>query len=62
MVKRLLLFDLLKVADLAMPWFMFMMGVSLTFSFNSMLKKGWSKLAMIKKIGLRCVKLMAWGS
>lgn len=58
----LTLFDLSKVADLAMPWFMFMMGVSLTFSFNSMVKKGWSKVAMIKKIGLRCVKLMALGS
>ena len=42
-----------------MPWFMFMMGVSLTFSFNSMVKKGWSKAKMIKKIALRCGKLMA---
>ena len=44
-----------------MPWFMFMMGVSFTFSMNSMVKKGLTKYEVASKMGLRAVKLFVLG-
>ena len=51
----------LTVADLVMPWFMFMMGVSFTFSLKSLDKKGSSKRQMMIKVVSRCVKLFVIG-
>ena len=47
----------LTVADLVMPWFMFMMGVSLTFSVKSMIRRNFSKIEILKKMGLRALQL-----
>lgn len=51
----------LTIADLVMPWFMFMMGVSFTFSMKSMVKKGWTKRAMFIRILERSAKLFILG-
>ena len=51
----------LTVADLVMPWFMFMMGVSFTFSINSMVKKNFTKHQITQKIVTRSIKLFALG-
>ena len=51
----------LTVADLVMPWFMFMMGVSFTFSIKSMVKKNFTKHQITQKIVTRSIKLFALG-
>ena len=51
----------LTVADLVMPWFMFMMGVSFTFSLKSLDRRGSSKRQMMMKVLLRCIKLFVIG-
>ena len=49
------------MADLVMPWFMFMMGVSFTFSMNSMIRRGMSKPEIFSKMGIRAIKLLVLG-
>ena len=44
-----------------MPWFMFMMGVSFTFSIKSMVKKNFTKPQITQKIVTRSIKLFALG-
>ena len=51
----------LTVADLVMPWFMFMMGVSFTFSLKSLDRRGSSKRQMMMKVVSRCIKLFVIG-
>jgi len=53
--------DGLTVADLVMPWFMFMMGVSFTFSLKSMDRRGATKRDMFVKILIRSAKLFILG-
>ena len=53
--------DGLTLADLVMPWFMFMMGVSFTFSLKSMDNKGANKQQIFTKILIRSVKLFILG-
>ncbi|CAL1542043.1 unnamed protein product [Lymnaea stagnalis] len=49
------------VADLVFPWFVFIMGVSMNFSFKSMFRQGLSVPRMIWKIVWRAAKLFAIG-
>ncbi|KAH9499240.1 hypothetical protein Btru_004505 [Bulinus truncatus] len=49
------------VADLVFPWFVFIMGVSLNFSFTSMFRQNWSVPRMLWKIVWRAAKLFAIG-
>ena len=51
----------LTVADLVMPWFMFMMGVSFTFSIKSMTKKKFTERQITEKIVTRSIKLFMLG-
>jgi len=51
----------LTVADLVMPWFMFMMGVSFTFSMKSMIRRGFSKYEIFHKMAIRALKLFVLG-
>ena len=51
----------LTVADLVMPWFMFAMGVSFTYSMNSMFRRGFTKRDIYTKICIRSVKLLILG-
>lgn len=51
----------LTVADLVMPWFMFMMGVSFTFSMKSMIRRGFSKKEIFMKMSLRALQLLVLG-
>ena len=51
----------LTVADLVMPWFMFMMGVSFTFSIKSMTKKKFTERQITEKIVTRSFKLFMLG-
>lgn len=51
----------LTVADLVMPWFMFLMGSSFSFSFSSMKKRQLSKIEMTSKVIIRSVKLFLIG-
>ena len=51
----------LTVADLVMPWFMFMMGVSFTFSIKSMTKKNFTRRQITHKIVMRSIKLFVLG-
>ncbi|KAL8570424.1 hypothetical protein ACOMHN_035842 [Nucella lapillus] len=51
----------LTVADLVFPWFVFVMGTSMTFSFKSMYRRQMTSLAIIIKIVTRCAKLLALG-
>ena len=44
-----------------MPWFMFMMGVSFTFSLDSMRRRGMTKFEMFSKMGIRALKLLVLG-
>jgi len=61
MNRKTPLFDTLNLADLVMPWFMFMMGVSFTFSMNSMIRRGLSKSEIFLKMGMRALKLLLLG-
>lgn len=49
------------VADLVFPWFVFIMGVSMNFSFKSMFRQGLSVPRIIWKIVWRAAKLFAIG-
>ncbi|BFY98759.1 hypothetical protein BsWGS_01799 [Bradybaena similaris] len=49
------------VADLVFPWFVFMMGVSMNFSFRSMFRQGWSVPRITWKIVWRAAKLFMIG-
>ena len=51
----------LTVADLVMPWFMFVMGISFSFSLNSMKRKVFSKFEIYKKIIVRSLTLLFLG-
>ncbi|CAG5122863.1 unnamed protein product [Candidula unifasciata] len=51
----------LNVADLVFPWFVFMMGVSMNFSFRSMFRQGWSVPRIVWKIVWRAAKLFLIG-
>jgi heparan-alpha-glucosaminide N-acetyltransferase len=43
----------LTTADLVMPWFMFLMGVSFAYSICSMKKKKMTQTEMLLKISIR---------
>lgn len=51
----------LTVADLVFPWFIFIMGTAMNYSFRSMLRKGKPKLNMFLKIMKRTILLFAFG-
>ncbi|XP_041367487.1 heparan-alpha-glucosaminide N-acetyltransferase-like [Gigantopelta aegis] len=51
----------LTVADLVFPWFIFIMGTSMNFSFRSMHKQGMTPCQMFFKIMKRSVYLFALG-
>ncbi|RUS78252.1 hypothetical protein EGW08_013991, partial [Elysia chlorotica] len=51
----------LYVADLVFPWFVFIMGVSINFSFKSMLKHGWTAPRVTWRLVWRAAKLFAIG-
>lgn len=51
----------LTVADLVFPWFVWIMGVSMMFSFRSQLKKGVSKQTITVKIFRRSIILFGLG-
>ena len=49
------------VADLVMPWFMFLMGTSMTFSLESMRQKNLSNYQILRKLMIRAGKLLILG-
>ncbi|KAI8777362.1 heparan-alpha-glucosaminide N-acetyltransferase [Biomphalaria glabrata] len=49
------------VADLVFPWFVFIMGVSMNFSFRSMFRQDWSAGRILWKIVWRAAKLFFIG-
>ncbi|XP_059163427.1 heparan-alpha-glucosaminide N-acetyltransferase-like isoform X2 [Physella acuta] len=49
------------VADLVFPWFVFIMGVSMNFSFKSMFRQEWSVARISWKIVWRAAQLFAIG-
>ncbi|XP_070210479.1 heparan-alpha-glucosaminide N-acetyltransferase-like isoform X2 [Littorina saxatilis] len=51
----------LTVADLVFPWFVFIMGTSMTFSFKSMYKREMTARAIVTKVITRSFKLFALG-
>ncbi|XP_068232603.1 heparan-alpha-glucosaminide N-acetyltransferase-like [Palaemon carinicauda] len=51
----------LTVADLVFPWFLWIMGVSLTFSIRSQLRRATKRYIIVLKILKRCVILFALG-
>ncbi|XP_067382880.1 heparan-alpha-glucosaminide N-acetyltransferase isoform X3 [Channa argus] len=51
----------LTVADLVMPWFVFIIGTSVVLAFNSMQNKGVSRLQLLRKITWRTVVLLLLG-
>lgn len=51
----------LTVADLVFPWFVWIMGVSMAISHASAVRRGKSKAFLLKKIGIRAIKLAAIG-
>ncbi|KAK5600509.1 hypothetical protein CRENBAI_017503 [Crenichthys baileyi] len=51
----------LTVADLVMPWFVFIIGASVVLAFSSMQKRGVSRLQLLRKITWRTVVLMMLG-
>ncbi|XP_063814810.1 heparan-alpha-glucosaminide N-acetyltransferase-like isoform X2 [Pseudophryne corroboree] len=51
----------LTVADLVMPWFVFIIGTSLALAFSSMLKRGVHRYQLLRKLTWRTCILMAIG-
>ncbi|XP_028279349.1 heparan-alpha-glucosaminide N-acetyltransferase [Parambassis ranga] len=51
----------LTVADLVMPWFVFIIGTSVVLAFRSMQRKGVSRLQLLRKITWRTVVLLMLG-
>ncbi|XP_038639149.1 heparan-alpha-glucosaminide N-acetyltransferase isoform X1 [Scyliorhinus canicula] len=51
----------LTVADLVMPWFVFMIGTSVALSFNSMLRRGIHRLQLLRKLTWRTIILLLIG-
>ncbi|XP_053114737.1 heparan-alpha-glucosaminide N-acetyltransferase isoform X2 [Hemicordylus capensis] len=51
----------LTVADLVFPWFVFIMGASITLSLNSMLRRGCSKWHLLGKVAWRSLLLFLIG-
>ncbi|XP_041112910.1 heparan-alpha-glucosaminide N-acetyltransferase isoform X2 [Polyodon spathula] len=51
----------LTVADLVFPWFVFIMGTSITLSLNSMLKRGYPRVKLFRKALWRSVQLFLIG-
>ncbi|KAI7805205.1 hypothetical protein IRJ41_001817 [Triplophysa rosa] len=51
----------LTVADLVMPWFVFMIGTSVVLAFSSMHKKGVPRLQLLRKLSWRTIVLMLIG-
>ena len=51
----------LTVADLVFPWFVWIMGAAMAFSFRGPLKRGESKLKMLAKVVRRTIILFVFG-
>ncbi|GLD56090.1 heparan-alpha-glucosaminide N-acetyltransferase-like protein [Lates japonicus] len=51
----------LTVADLVMPWFVFIIGTSVVLAFRSMQRRGVSRLQLLRKITWRTVILLMLG-
>ncbi|KAK5605734.1 hypothetical protein CRENBAI_006883 [Crenichthys baileyi] len=51
----------LTVADLVFPWFVFIMGTSITLSINSMLREGTSRSSLLRKVLWRSTQLFLIG-
>ncbi|XP_039995830.1 heparan-alpha-glucosaminide N-acetyltransferase isoform X2 [Xiphias gladius] len=51
----------LTVADLVMPWFVFIIGTSVVLAFTSMQRRGVSRLQLLRKITWRTVVLLMLG-
>ncbi|CAJ1066591.1 heparan-alpha-glucosaminide N-acetyltransferase isoform X1 [Xyrichtys novacula] len=51
----------LTVADLVMPWFVFIIGTSVVFALRSMQRRGVSRLQLLRKITWRTAVLMMLG-
>ncbi|KAM4704112.1 heparan-alpha-glucosaminide N-acetyltransferase-like [Rhinophrynus dorsalis] len=51
----------LTVADLVMPWFVFIIGTSVALAFNSMLKRGISRCQLLRKLTWRTCVLFSIG-
>ncbi|XP_041866411.1 heparan-alpha-glucosaminide N-acetyltransferase isoform X2 [Melanotaenia boesemani] len=51
----------LTVADLVMPWFVFIIGTSVVLAFNSMQRRGVGRLQLLRKITWRTVVLVMLG-
>ncbi|XP_013875362.1 heparan-alpha-glucosaminide N-acetyltransferase isoform X2 [Austrofundulus limnaeus] len=51
----------LTVADLVMPWIVFIMGTSVVLAFSSMQRRGVSRLQLLRKLSWRTVVLMMLG-
>ncbi|XP_023009313.1 heparan-alpha-glucosaminide N-acetyltransferase isoform X1 [Maylandia zebra] len=51
----------LTVADLVMPWFVFVIGTSVVLAFSSMQRRGVSRLQLLRKITWRTVVLLLLG-
>ncbi|XP_026878406.2 heparan-alpha-glucosaminide N-acetyltransferase [Electrophorus electricus] len=51
----------LSVADLVMPWFVFIIGTSVMLAFNAMQRKGVPRLQLLRKMTWRTVVLMLIG-
>ncbi|KAM9804059.1 heparan-alpha-glucosaminide N-acetyltransferase [Neosynchiropus ocellatus] len=51
----------LTVADLVMPWFVFIIGTSVVLAFSSMQRRGVGRLQLLRKITWRTVVLMLLG-
>ncbi|XP_040292786.1 heparan-alpha-glucosaminide N-acetyltransferase-like [Bufo bufo] len=51
----------LTVADLVMPWFVFIIGTSVALAFSSMLKRGIHRSQLVRKLTWRTCVLMAIG-
>ncbi|MED6233184.1 hypothetical protein ATANTOWER_008081, partial [Ataeniobius toweri] len=51
----------LTIADLVMPWFVFIIGTSVVLAFSSMQKRGVNRLQLLRKITWRTVVLMMLG-
>ncbi|KAM9365531.1 heparan-alpha-glucosaminide N-acetyltransferase [Pholidichthys leucotaenia] len=51
----------LTVADLVMPWFVFIIGTSVVLAFSSMQRRGVTRLKLLKKVSWRTVVLILLG-
>ncbi|XP_030060837.1 heparan-alpha-glucosaminide N-acetyltransferase-like [Microcaecilia unicolor] len=52
----------LTVADLVMPWFVFIIGTSVALAFNAMLKKGVHRIQLLRKLTWRTIVLFVIGA